>query len=121
MNRNKVYYTLDQIANVWSIGFLSTIGLIGGSYAYDYYEKASGLDAKIRAKEIAKFTIHKNVDSVRVKDVEFIKARLTLKPYEINSTFSVLTGPRGTGKTVAVESAAENLKGHYIDIILLEF
>lgn len=60
MNQTKkVYYTLDQIANAFMIVFYSSVGLIGGSYAYGYYKKASGLDAKIRAKEISKFTIHK--------------------------------------------------------------
>ena len=61
--------------------------------------------------------VNNQYESIRVKDVESIRKRLTLKPDAIKNTFSVLIGPRGIGKTVAIETAAENLKGiHLVSI-----
>jgi hypothetical protein len=94
---------------------IKTIGAVGGLYvsyhAYAYYKDATRDDAKSRAYAISHSMLHKQYDSVRVKDVELIKDRLTLKPIEIHNKFTVLIGPRGIGKTVAIESAAQGLNG----------
>ena len=86
-------------------------GLAGTYRGYLYYKDATRADAKIRADEISHSTLHKQYDSVRVKDVELIRRQLTLKPNEIQNKFSVCIEPLGIGKTVAIESAAENLNG----------
>jgi hypothetical protein len=91
--------------------FITGVGIAASYQAYHYYKDATRDDAKTRADEISHSTLHKQYDSVRVKDVELIRRQLTLKPNEIQNKFSVLIGPRGIGKTVAIESAAENLNG----------
>ena len=58
-----------------------------------------------RVYQISQSLVNKKYDSVRVKDVELIRERLTLKPDEIKNMFSVLTAPRGIRKTVAIETA----------------
>lgn len=85
--------------------------LVGSYYAINYYKDATCQDAKSRAKAISQFMVHKKYESVRLKDVQIIRQQLILKPEEIRNKFSVLIGPRGIGKTVAIETAAENLKG----------
>ena len=92
--------------------FLAAIGLVGGSYsAYYAYDAIQDADVKSRVRKISQSQIHKQYDSVRVKDVELIREILSRKPDEIDDMFSVVIGPPGIGKTVAIESAAENLKG----------
>ena len=89
----------------------TAMGLAASYHAYFYYKDVTRDDAKSRAEEISHSTLDKQYDSVRVKDVELIRQQLTLKPDEILNNFSVLVGPRGIGKTVAIQSAAENLNG----------
>ena len=74
--------------------FYRAIGFVGTSYlgyrTYLYYKDGSREDAISRAYAISQSMLHKQYDSVRIKDVELIKKRLTLKPYEIQNNFSVL-------------------------------
>ena len=117
-NKNSLKIALDKIGKISHGGiklFFTTIGIVGtsfvGYYVYNYYKDVTRDSAEIRVDAISHRMLHKQYESVRVKDVELIRERLTLKPNEILNNFSVLIGPRGIGKTVAVQSAAENLKG----------
>ena len=124
-NKNGIKTAVDNMGKISHGGiklFFTAIGLVGSSYVgyhiYTYYND----DARRRANAISHCMLdmlHTKYDSVRVKDVELIRKRLTLKPYEIHNNFSVLIGPRGIGKTVAIQSAAENLNG-IISIVSIE-
>ena len=114
-NKNGLKTVVGNMGKISSGGIklvITAMGLATSYQAYLYYKD----DAKNRAYEISHSTLDKRYDSVRVKDVELIRQRLTRKPDEIKNTFSVLVGPPGIGKTVAIQSAAENLNG----IILFE-
>ena len=90
----------------------TAFGVVGISFVgLKYYTEVNRDDAKSRVYKISQSTVNNQYESIRVKDVELIRKRLTLKPDEIKNMFSVLTGPSGIGKTVAIETAAENLKG----------
>ena len=78
--------------------------------ALGYYYYATPASANSRAKTLETYKVDKKYNSIRVKDVELIRKRLSLKPDEIKDMFSVIIGPRGIGKTVAIQTAAENLK-----------
>ena len=98
---------------------LTAFGFAGISFVgFKYYTDVNRDDAKSsRVYQISQSMVNNQYESIRVKDVESIRKRLTLKPDEIKNTFSVLIGPRGIGKTVAIETAAENLKGiHLVSI-----
>lgn len=117
-SKNGVKTAVDnmrKISSGWYKHFYKAIGAVVGTlvsiYAVKYYKDATRDDAKVRADAISCSTLQKQYVSVRVKDVELIKKRLTRKPDEIHNKFSVLVGPRGIGKTVAIQSAAENLTG----------
>ena len=92
---------------------LTAFGFAGISFVgFKYYTDVNRDDAKSsRVYQISQSMVNNQYESIRVKDVESIRKRLTLKPDAIKNTFSVLIGPRGIGKTVAIETAAENLKG----------
>ena len=91
---------------------LTAFGFAGISFlGLKYYTDVNRNDAKSRVYQISQSMVNKQYHSVRDKDVEMIRKLLNLKSYDIHNTFSVLTGPRGIGKTVAIETAAENLKG----------
>ena len=117
-NKNGLKIPLDKMGKISPGGiklFFTAIGLAGCAYvgypAYVYYKDANRDDANSRANAISHCMLHKQYDSVRVKDVEMIRKRLTRQPNEIHNNFSVLIGPRGIGKTVAFESAAQDLNG----------
>lgn len=89
-------------------GLLSIVGVY---FTTRYYMDNTRPNARSRVKTISQSMLCKQYHSVRDKDVQLIRNRLTLKPEELKNQFSVLVGPRGIGKTVAIETAAENIKG----------
>lgn len=113
-NNFKKIATVGNTRNV--LKSITSIAVLAGAfYGTSYYRDATRPNIGRLVNQISQLTVDKQYHSVRDNDVEFIRGRLTLKPEEIRNEFSVIIGPRGIGKTVAIETAAENIKG----IILL--
>ena len=102
-------FKINQKYLVTFIKYISTA--VVGFSAYKYYENQTRHGASSCATKIAESSLPFVKQSIRTTDVEMIKHRMQLKPNELNNKFTVVVGPNGIGKTVAIQTAAKNLSG----------
>lgn len=106
MLKNFSIYLKKNCVAIGLAGF--GLAAVGCYTAFDYYQDP----VEKRVMKISKCMVHDlHVQSARFNDVKLIRKQLTLEPYQIGNKFTHVIGPYGVGKTLAVKTAAKNLKG----------